>query len=300
MRQSEASKTAEYMALFRAIETARGASARLFEDVWATHFLQPRLRGVAALAGVPLFDRALPGFIDRRWPGARASAVARTRFIDDALVKALADGFEQIVVLGAGFDCRAYRVPGIERARVYEVDHPDTSAVKRRTMAGLLGAPPLHVRFVAVDFDRQSLDAAMHAAGLELGRRIFFLWEGVTNYLTEPVVDATLRYIARAAAGSRVLFTYVHRDALSAASSFADTAHLKRTLNRAGEPWTFGFDPAELPAYLAARGLRLVADLGSVEYRVRYMGAHGRHLRGYEFYRIADAEIVGTGTASSR
>jgi methyltransferase (TIGR00027 family) len=292
MQQNAASKTAEYMALFRAIEMARGG-ARLFEDRWARRFLRPRLRGVATLARAPLLGRLVPWFIDRRWPGARSSAVARTRFIDDALGRALTGGIDQIVVLGAGYDCRAYRLPGIERARIFEVDHPDTSAAKRRAIAARLGSPPAHVRYTAVDFDRGSLEAAMSAAGLDLRRRVFFLWEGVTNYLTEPAIDATMRYMAQAAAGSQVLFTYVHSDALNGAATFGDMTQLQATLHRAGEPWTFGFDPAELPRYLAARGLRLAADVGSVEYRARYMGAHGAHLRGYAFYRIAEAEIVG-------
>ena len=70
-------------------------------------------------------------FIDRRWPGARTSGVARTRLIDDAVAAALRDGIDQVLILGAGFDCRAYRLPGIERARVFEIDHPSTSAKDR-------------------------------------------------------------------------------------------------------------------------------------------------------------------------
>jgi len=73
--------------------------------------------------------------------------------------------------------------------------------------------------------------------------------------------------------------------------TFAGTRALAATLDRAGEPWTFGLDPAELSGYLAARGLTLVEDLGAAEYRARYMGAASRRMTGYEFYRAALAEV---------
>jgi methyltransferase (TIGR00027 family) len=219
--------------------------------------------------------------------------VARTRLIDDALVAALAEGLEQVVILGAGFDCRPYRLRGIERARVFEVDHPATSAVKRARIAELLGTLPHHVVFVAVDFDRHAFIEALTTAGYAADTPSFFLWEGVTNYLTAPAVDATLVAIAAAAMGSRLLFTYVHRGVLDGSVAFDGTAALASTLERSGEPWTFGLDPAELPGYLAARGLVLCEDLGADEYRARYLGESGPHQRGYSFYRAALAEVTG-------
>src|SRR5262249_7844347 len=159
---------------------------------------------------------------------------------------------DQIVILGAGFDCRAYRIPGLEQTHVFEVDHPDTQAAKRRCLERMLGPSPAHVTFVAIDFNRQRLAEVLPAAGFEAHRRTFFIWEGVTNYLTEPAVDETLRFIRFTASGSQVLFTYVHRNVLDHAANFKGTGPLNRTLQRLGEQWTFGFDPAELPSYLAS------------------------------------------------
>ena len=89
-----------------------------------------------------------------------------------------------------------------------------------------------------------------------------------------------------------MIFTYVHRQVLSAPETFAGAPQLLRRLERLGEPWTFGFDPAELASYLAARRLRLVEDLGAAEYRARYWGARTDGLRGYEFYRVAVAAVT--------
>lgn len=289
MQAGRASRTADFMGLFRALESVRRpAASRLFADPFAARLLPAPLRAVAAAARLPLIGGGVARLIDRRWPGARSSGVARTRLIDEAAAAAVGEGIEQVVILGAGFDCRACRLPELARARVFEVDHPATSAAKRARLAALLGGLPGHVSFVALDFDREALLAALAAAGCDRGRRSLVIWEGVTNYLTAAAVDATLRAVAAFAPGSRLLFTYVHRGVLDGSVAFEGAERLGPILRRAGEPWTFGLDPAALPAYLAARGLELVDDLGACDYRARYLGDPGR---GYAFYRVAVARV---------
>jgi len=287
------SRTAEFMALFRALESARPPGRRLFHDPFAMAFLRWPLRVVAALARVPVCGPIVPWLIDRRWPGARLSGVARTRLIDDALAAGLADGIGQVVILGAGFDCRAYRLPALRSVRVFEVDRPETLDAKRERLRRRLGALPPHVIYVELDFDRGPAEEALAAAGFDPARRAFFIWEGVTNYLTEQAVDSTLRYVGSCAPGCRLHFTYIHRGLLDGTATFGPTGGLARTLGRVGEVWTFGLDPAEVPGFLPARGLRLVEDVGSVEYRRRYFRSEGGALVGYEFYRAVLAEVGG-------
>src|ERR1700744_4339294 len=105
------------MALFRALETVRPAGERLFEDSFAKRFLRRRYRAVVEAARIPAMGGAILAYIDRRWPGSRASGVARTRWIDDEVRTALSDGAEQVVILGAGFDTRAYRMEELRRKR---------------------------------------------------------------------------------------------------------------------------------------------------------------------------------------
>jgi methyltransferase (TIGR00027 family) len=291
MRQGHASRTAEYMALFRALESARPEGRRLFSDPLAREFLGFRLALLARLGGVPGLREIVPRLVDRRVPGSRSSAVARTRYIDDAIAASAGERATQLVILGAGFDCRAYRLAGLREVAVFEVDHPDTLAAKRRTLSRALPALPANVRFVATDFNARELPSVMAAAGYREAARSFFLWEGVTNYLDEAAVDATLRWCARAAPGSRVLFTYVHRDVLVDPGAFVGTQPLFASLAKFGERWTFGIDPAELREFLAARGLALDSDVGASEYRQRYFGDSARQMRGYEFYRIALARV---------
>jgi len=246
------SRTAQHNALFRALE--QRLPRPLFEDPFARRFLRGRY-WLAALLPAAAVARA----IDARWPGPRAGVCVRTRWIDDAIAAEQAAGLDQLVMLGAGFDARAYRLPGLERVRVFEVDHPATQAMKRR----VVGAAPANVTYVPVVFGRDALPDALARAGLAAGARTLFLWEGVTNYLDEPTVDATLRFAARS--GRSLLFTYVDRAVIDGGSGFVGGAESVAYVKKLGEPFTFGLDPSALPGYLAERGLDLEADLALPE-----------------------------------
>lgn len=291
MREGQASRTAEQNALFRALESARPHRKRLFDDPLARAFLTWPLNLVAWLAAIPGLRRFAPWYIDHRWPGVRSSVVARTKLIDDTIATFLTEGIQQLVFLGAGFDSRSFRLPDLQEITVFEVDHPDTQAAKRRRLERALPAQPRQVRFVACDFKQRALEAAMARAGYSKAAYTLILWEGVTNYLTEAAVDATLRWCSQAAPGSAVLFTYVHRDVLTRPRAFIGTQRLFASLAKAGEQLTWGSEPDELPTFLAERGLYLVSDVGAAEYRQRYFGEAAHRMRGHEFYRLALARV---------
>jgi methyltransferase (TIGR00027 family) len=293
VRAGHASRTAEYDALFRALESSRPARERLFDDPLARAFVTWPLAAAAWLGPVPGLRDFVRWFIDKRWPGVRSSLVARTRLIDDAMTASADERMAQLVILGAGYDTRAYRLSSLREVTVFEVDHPDTQEAKLRLLRRALPAVPKNVRYVAGDFNQRQVESATAAAGYKETVPTIFLWEGVTNYLTEPVVDTTLRWCARAAAGSLLIFTYVHVDVLTDPGKFVGTDRLLATLANAGETFTFGFDPAELPEYLGDRGLSLERDIGAAEYRQLYYRDEARKMRGYEFYRVAVATVGG-------
>jgi methyltransferase (TIGR00027 family) len=286
-----ASKTAQYMALFRALESQRRPGERLFADPLARAFLSRRLRWVADLAYPNLLAEPLARFIDWRWPGVRSSAVVRTRFIDDALQIAVQRGVRQVVVLGAGYDTRAQRLACLAQCRVFEVDRPATQRDKQQRLEAVLGRLSSQTTFVPLDFAREALRPALEQSGFDPSQSSFFVWEGVTNYLTAAAVDATLRAVASCRAGSELLFTYVHRGVLDGSAEFSVAEALSKTLERVGERWTFGLYPSEISDYLTARGLELSDDVAVSTLRDRYFGP-GR-FNGYEFYRIAQARVRG-------
>jgi methyltransferase (TIGR00027 family) len=287
MNPGEPSTTAQYVALFRALESARPPGERLFDDRFASLFLKPSQRWLTRVRRLPFVGPLIPRLVERMSLGAMSSAIGRTRWIDDALLAALRDGVEQVVILGTGFDCRAYRIPGIERVRVFEVDHPDTLARRVNCLKRVFATVPAHVCRVATDFNEHQLRKAMADGRYDPALRTFLIWEGVTSYLAAPAVDATMRWMATATPTSQIVFTYLHRRVLDEPSAFPGATKVIRIVARAGEPWRFGFYPEELPEYLAERGLELVEDVGADEYRHRYLVGDDRLSRGYAFYRVA-------------
>jgi methyltransferase (TIGR00027 family) len=279
------------MALFRALESKRSSRVRLFSDPLATDFLRPWLKRAVLLARFPGGGTLVEKIADRRIPGARTSAIARTRLIDDLLAESIGNEPCQIVILGAGFDCRAYRLPILKGRDVYEVDHPLTLDRKRTQLEKRFGNLPHNRHYVPIDFNRESLRGTLQQAGLKGSVKTVLLWEGVSNYLTAEAVDSVLRYVSAYPFGSRIIFTYVHSGVLDGTVKFYGAERLLADVAELHEPWTFGLNPDEVGSYLHKRGLSLVVDLGASEYRERYFGSNADNMRGYEFYHVAIAEV---------
>lgn len=279
------SRTAEFVALYRALETDERARTPLFRDPYARRFLSPALRVASRLARWSILRGAILRYADRRAPGARTSAVGRTRYIDDAVERARAAGFGQLVILGAGFDCRAHRLP-LGDMRVFEVDRHDTQAYKRERLAREAPPPRAGVVYVAVDFTTDDLGRALVAAAWDRARPSLFVWEGVTGYLDAGSVGRVFDLVAGCAPGTELVFTYIHAGVLTDDGQFPEGKLMRRRVGALGEPWTYGIEPAELPALLASHGLLLDDDLGADDYRARFRMT-GDALVGYRFYRIA-------------
>lgn len=280
-----ASRTAAYVAFYRALEHEERRRTRLFADPFARAFLPRHLRVAVGAARSPVVHRWVCRYADRRAPGARTSAIARTRCIDDFVRGAVANGVGQVVLLGAGFDCRAHRLRELEGAAVFEVDRVETQRVKRAVVEGRAGGR--HVRYVAVDFLRDDVAATLAAAGWDAHAPTAFVWEGVTNYLTETAVAAVLAWIGSLEPGTTIVFTYVHAGVLDGSVRFYGSDANVANVRRLGEPWTFGLHPHAVPSFVAHAGLALVEDLGADEYRARYLP--GERALGYAFYRLAAA-----------
>ena len=201
------------MALFRGIESSRPESARLFYDPLAANFLRRWRRWLFKIAHLDSGRRLIEHALDWKAPGARAAGIARTKWIDDEANSVL-ETVTQLVLLGAGFDTRAYRLPSARRATTFELDRTETSLAKQAALRKAIGTRPEDVRFVSIDFNQQSISEVLNQAGFDRMCPACFIWEGVTNYLSAEAVNAILRQIQQAAAGSVLLFSYVHRGVL--------------------------------------------------------------------------------------
>src|SRR5258706_12265395 len=137
----------------------------------------------------------------------RAFMAARSRYTEDELAGAFAQGVRQYVVVGAGLDTFAYRNPH-SGLRVFEVDHPATQAWKRKQLQAADIAIPASLTFVPVDFERQTLEGGLAQRGFNPRAAAFFSWLGVTPYLPREACPSTLTFIAKMPPGSRGVFYF--------------------------------------------------------------------------------------------
>ena len=250
------SKTAILVAAVRAIGAKDPDPRFRNPDYLAIKFLGPRERAI--LSAYPMdaldldFDAAL-----RRIPNPSnvLSQVSRTKFFDAALVDALRKGARQVVVLGAGFDSRGYRFQSrLTGKRFFEVDYGPTQEYKKERVKEILGALPVSVRYVPIDFTKDSLLEQLSKAGYSQREKTVFIWEGVVYYLPESSVKSTLQFVRdHAAVGSLIAFDYpLSRD--------INVNNPRSLYARLGEPWLFGFPGEGAAGYVRAEGLEVVSD----------------------------------------
>ena len=189
MKQNQSSQSALGVALFRAIESQKPEARRICYDPYARAFI-PTVTYVLVKLIVD------SGLYERMGPGAVGFITVRERYIDDYLKTGLTEGLDQVVILGAGFDTRAYRIPGIEKTHVFEIDYPATQEVKRKGLKKVIDPLPGYVTFVPMDFNTQSLGQQLPASGYNEQAKTLFVWQGVTYFLEAKGVDSTLDFIA--------------------------------------------------------------------------------------------------------
>lgn len=252
--------TAAWVAAMRGAGAFLPAPLRLVDDPFGLRFaggLRALREGGALGAGV----RATAGVWMR---GKLRAAVVlqqlRTRFIDEDVEAFAASGGRQLVLLGAGFDCRAWRLPALAGGTVYEVDHPATQAKKR----ALMEREPARARvvFVPWDFEREPLErlrARLALDGHDAHAASMTISEGVLPYLTDEAVEATFATVARYS-GPGSLFTFTYFDRALLTERAGDARGVRLAVRLMGEPFRHGFDPAALPRWLEERGFTRARD----------------------------------------
>lgn len=249
MKKGRASKTAEYVCMGRALAHGVLAPGR-FDDATALALLSDEARRQVQTERQ---SRAAQGFRARlRHEYLKTQAmmmVARTVAVDDAIRAGAAD---QLVILGAGLDGRAWRMPELRNVSVFEVDHPDSQREKRER-AQKLAPVSQDIRFVPVNFEHDALDSALTAAGHDDTRTTTWVWEGVVMYLTQADIEATLAVVRRRSTpGSRLIVVY-HAPAFI-------LGIVGLVLRRVGEPLRSNFEPARMQELLARYGFAVLAD----------------------------------------
>jgi methyltransferase (TIGR00027 family) len=281
-----AAKTASGVLQLAAIEQHESSRRRLFSDDLAVRLLPMAVRLPIALTAFTPLRRLLNRSAERRGPG-WAMILCRKRYIDDQFA-AHADQYGQIVNLGAGLDTRGLRWASESRP-VFEVDQPANVETKRHTIEKAFGVVPPQLHLIPMDFESGDLNTELARHGYNPACRTFFIWERVTQYLTECGFHATLAFLRAASPGSRIVFTYVHRDFIDGIDTFG-ARQLYEQYRARQQVWLFGLRPNEVEAILNDHGWRVVEHVGAGEYQRRYVDPTGRRLVASGLERAVCAE----------
>jgi methyltransferase (TIGR00027 family) len=254
-KKQKPSASAAGVAMMRAIETQKPEGSRICDDPYADALIQ---RGFMYTLVKWMIES---GLYDRMAPGAVSFVVGRERYIDDFLKTCLSEGLDQVVLLGAGYDTRPYRIPGIEKTRVFEIDQAATQENKLKRLEKVIHPLPTYVTFLPVDFNTQSLGERLKSAGYNEQNKTLFIWQGVTYFLTAAGVESTLAFIAsHSGPGSAVIFDYFYNEILRDPRR-NEVKAMRRTARAFGEDYTFGIDRGQVESFLIQRGFRDVTDM---------------------------------------
>jgi methyltransferase (TIGR00027 family) len=284
MKETRPSATAQRVAMRRAAHQLLD-DPKVFDDPVALRIIGKE--DASALQVDPRQSEATP-----LSPRLRAFVAARSRYAEDELALGVRRGVRQYVILGAGLDTFAYRNPHPQgMLHVFEVDHPSTQTWKRARLDEIGIALPDDLTFAPVDFETQTLEEGLRAAGYDPGKSTFFSWLGVTEYLTTEAVMATLRFIASAPVGSGVAFDYMISPSLLTPAQRSSFDTLERRVASAGEPWQAFFDPGLLTRDLQAMGFGYVEDKGPEEINARYFTNRKDGLRVGSLSHVMNAQV---------
>lgn len=259
------SETAMFAALHRAIANKNFGDERFGPDYMSEYFLPShfkffiRFKKIRANA-----KKKLAKFL----PGLHEYMIARTAWFDSLFMEALNNKIPQIVLLGAGYDSRAYRFTQFNSAtKIFELDIAPTQNGKKKCLKKAQIDIPRRVTLVPIDFNKESLKNVLEKAGYENNEKTLFLWEGVSYYLEPESVDETLEFVSRSSHHeSAIAFDYAISISEESIHSYGvKEFHQTMKKQHAGEGLLFAIDEGKTESFLEQRGLKMVGHLDNRE-----------------------------------
>ncbi|BAI61318.1 conserved hypothetical protein [Methanocella paludicola SANAE] len=270
MDKSQSSTSASGIAALRAYESRKPEGERICNDTYARHFISTWMYHL-----VNFFMRL--GWDKIKGPDVVGYLVVRCRYMDDYLESCIKDGIKQLVILGAGYDSRAYRFEQLKgRVKVFEVDLPGTQEIKRKKLVNVFGGIPDGVVLVPVDFNTQKLDERLKESGYDGSLKTLFIMEGVVFYLTPEAVDGTLAFIVgHSGNGSSVIFDYTDKAVVDGTYKRSEISSMRRYKAFSGEEIVYGIDSSTIKEFMEGRGFDHVVNVtGDDLHRMYFKGAN--------------------------
>ena len=290
MENKKASRSAGIIAAHRAFDSSKDPDERICYDPFARRFL-PHGFTVIGESEIPeetalnLFKNLVPGFHE--------FFIARTKYIDDCLQEQITNGIEQLVILGAGYDSRAYRFEELKKdIKVFEVDHPATQNIKREKLREIFQGLPDHVTFIPVDFHKENFGSILSANGYDSRLKTLFIWEGVSMYVHPDAVDETLSFISQnTGKGSSLIFDYTYHEVVAERDDRKEAKAWLKITQKSDEPLLFGIGIGELEQFLSIRGFCNIQNVTSDFFNSNYFVGINKGRESTPILSIALAEI---------
>ncbi len=211
------SQTAEFVAILRANHFLNTKEPKLLHDSLAlvmTSYSTPEeidahVQGIIGVFANLSDQKSAEIFVKR----IEQAVCIRARLVEERLKVLRDQGLAQFVILGAGMDTSAYRLPNLlDGIAVFEVDHPDTQNWKKEKLKASKIEIPDNISFVPYDFENQTLMEALRDGGISHAQKSLFPWLGVNMYLTKDAVQDTLSTVTEFAAGSELIMDFAMPD----------------------------------------------------------------------------------------
>ena len=277
----------------KAFESLYPPEQRLFQDECSLKLLTWGYRlSTNIFKNRALFNYAMK-MAGKLAPGVQEGLMCRVRYIDQNIMEAVSDGIDAVVNLGAGFDTRSLRIRELRSLKVFEIDHPAVITEKIRRFKQLKFEVPENLHYASIDFNTLTLKQGLEKAGYDPSLKTFFIWEGVTNYITKEAVESTLNYISGTKKGNRVVFTYMPQDFFDKPERYPEYERMRASVDKRGFKWITGLDPETMDSYLDSLGLKLLEDVGAEYYLENYIKPLKRGSLVMRIERAALAEVKG-------
>lgn len=255
------SKMAEMIALHRVAESRKPEGERICYDPYAIHFVNPET--LAFATANPEKTKVMSEYYERLFPGLANSIRARVRYFDDFVKKSIDEGIKQLVIMGAGYDTRAYRIEGLkQKIKVFEVDHPNTQCVKIEKIKEIFGSLSEYVIYVPVDFETDNFGERLMEQGYDKSQKTLFVMEGLIMYIPPEEVNETLSFIAKnSGKDSLVIFDYYPESVVDGTCELEAGKNIRDYTIQQGEPLQFGIKEGMVEIFLAERGFSQIQNV---------------------------------------
>jgi len=271
------SKMAEGIAMQRFAESSKDEDERICYDPYAIHFINPEI--VEFGIKHPEEAKAKIEAMENQLPGLSSSIIARVRYFDDIVKESIGDGLQQLVILGAGYDTRSYRIEGLdEKVKVFEVDHPNTQNFKKEKIIEIFRSLPDHVTYVPIDFETQKLGQMLFENGYNESLKTLFIMEGLIMYIPPEAVDETLNFIVnKSGKDSQIIFDYYPESVVDGTTALAVGQNIRNFLIQMGEPLQFGIKEGTIGKFLSSYGFSKINDVTSTDYKKAYFNGKNKN-----------------------